>query len=803
MTETLHEPQTESPPVGPWIGERVPRFEDERLLRGRGQFVDDFDDSRVLHVAVGRCPYPHASILDIDMSEALAVAGVEQILAGREVAARTQPLSVLRPLPDVPRLPFRALAVDRALYEGHPVVSVAATSRAIAEDALELVDIEYEPLPHVVDAEAALEPTAPQIWDELDSNLVVHNPRIEGDVDGALSRADARVADRFAIGRVSALPMEGRAIQAGYSPGISTLDVMVSTQIPHMFRLQLAEALEFREADIRLRAPDVGGGFGLKLGMYPEDVVVCLHAIDLGCTVRWIEDRMEHFRASTHAREAVHRAELGMNRDGTIQGMRDRYIIDMGAYNSPFGPPMLSSLMFPGPYRVRDCEVDRRVVATNKTPVGAYRGYGQPESNFVREILVDRAARSLELDPVEVRRRNVLRPHEMPWTNAGGAVYDSGDYLRPLEKAIEAIDYERVRAEQRQRDGDSRRLGIGVASFVEMTGYPGSRFLGKHGAAYGAHESVTLRANRSGGIDLYTGVATFGQATETTFAQITASVVGISPDAVAVHAGDTLGTPYNVGSFASRTTIAGAGAILAAGNDLRAKVLRIASGFLDAPVDALDLLDGSVVVLGAPQRRMALADIAAEAISGHHLSANEDPGLESTRYFDPPASAFGNGTAAAIVEVDVATGIFEVLRFVIAHDCGQQVNPALVEGQLHGGLAQGFGAAFFEGLQYDQDTGQMLNGTMVDYLVPTAADLPSFEIHHADVPSPVTPLGIRGVGEAGTIPPGAAVANALCDALAPLRVEINRLPLTPESLWRAIEEAERRPHWGSDKGDQT
>ncbi|MCZ7528641.1 MAG: xanthine dehydrogenase family protein molybdopterin-binding subunit [Acidimicrobiia bacterium] len=789
MSDTTFERVATSVDTERWIGADVTRIEDERLLRAQGRFVDDIDPPGLLHMAVGRCPYPHARIDAIDPGRALELEGVVGVMIGSQVRARTRPLTVLRPLPDVPGLPFFAMADGIALYEGHAVVTVVATERAVAEDALELVEIDYEPLPHVVDVEDALDPGAPVLWEALESNLVVSTPRDRGDAEGALARADVRCGGRVRVGRVTGLPMEGRAVLAEYTPGLDTLRVWSSTQVPHLHRMQLADALGMPEERIRLAAPDVGGGFGLKLGLYPEDVLACLHAIDTRRPVKWVEDRMEHFRATTHAREALHDVEIGMTADGTITAMRDRYYVDMGAYNSPFGSPMLSSLMFPGPYRVKHCSIERNVVATNKTPVGAYRGYGQPESNFVRETLVDRAARRLGLDPVEVRRHNAIRPDEMPYESAGGAVYDSGDYRAALDAACERIGYDEFRRAAPARRDDGRRLGIGVACFVEMTGYPGSKFLGKHNAAYGAYESVTIRMNRSGGADLYTGIASFGQANETAFAQVCASVLGIHPYDVVVHAGDTEGTPHNVGAFASRTTIAGTGAVLGAAHEVRAKTLRVAGFLLGVAPEDLTITDAIVHPLDRPDDGIPLSRVAVSAISGHHLPDGEEPGLEATKYFDPPASAFGYGTAAAIVAVDERTGEFDVERFVLAHDCGRQVNPTLVEGQLHGGLAQGFGAALFEELRYDRETGQLLNGTMLDYLMPTAADLPHFELVHTDVASPVTPLGVRGVGEAGTIPPASAIANAICDALAPLPVEIDRLPITPERVWRAIRRA--------------
>lgn len=775
-----------------WIGEPLPRKEDERLLRGDARFVDDMDFPGVLHMAVGRSPYPHALLGSVDTAGALAIPGVVAVLTGADVVRRSRPLGVLRPLPDMPELAFHAMAVGRVRFEGQPVVSVVATSRALAEDALEAVNIDYDPLPHVTDTVAALDVSAPVVWDHLGTNLAATHVRESGDPDARFRVAARIVKGRFRIGRITGLPMETRGVIADWSPGFRTLTVVSSTQVPHLLRMQLAECLDLPESVIRVIAPDVGGGFGVKLGIYPEDVLACLHSADLRRPVKWIEDRLEHFQSSTHAREAIHDAEISVTSEGELTALRDTYVIDMGAYNSPFGPPMLTSLMLPGPYRLVDARIERRIAITNKPPIGAYRGYGQPESNFVREVLIDRASHALGLDPVNVRRRNLLRSDELPFENVSGAIYDSGDYPAALERVVEAIDYDSA---DRTPRTPGRRVGLGVSVFLEMTGYAGSRALGRSGARFGAYESVTLRANRDGGVELFTGVPAFGQGHETAFAQICASVLGISPDSVIVRSGDTLGTPYNVGGFASRTMIAGSGAILGAANQLLAKTLRIAGHLLDVEPSDLEVVDGVVRRRGEDEDGVTFAEIVRHAYSAHRLPAGESPGLESTAYFDPPASAFGSGAAATRVEVDPLTGEYEVVRFVLSHDCGRQINPLVVEGQIRGGLVQGYSASVFEELSYDLESGGLSNGTMANYLVPTAADVPPFELLHSDVPSPVTPFGVRGVGEAGTIPVASALANAICDALFPLQIELDRIPLTAERVWHAIEEAKTRDIW--------
>jgi carbon-monoxide dehydrogenase large subunit len=773
-------------PRGRVIGTSVPRKEDPRLLRGDAQFTDDVEPARTVYMAVARCPYPHARIGAIDTSAALALAGVLQVLTADDIRDSTGPLTVLRPVPGAPALPYRALADGIATHEGQPVVSVVATSRHVAEDALELIDIDYEPLPHVVDSVRAIEPSAPVLHPEmLESNVLATQVDRRGEPEQRMAEAAHVVSGRFRINRVTPLPMEPRAVLAQWRPGARMLTVHCSTQVPHLIRKQLAETLRLDESEIRAVASDVGGGFGQKLGVFPEDVLACVHAMALRRPVKWTEDRGEHFRGSTHARESVHDYSIGADASGRIVAMVNRYLTDLGGWNSPFGSAQLSSVVFNGPYDVHDGMVERRVVLTNKTPVGAYRGYGQPEVNFAYERLMDRLARVVGVDPVELRAQNMVTSAQMPWENPTGAVYDSGDYERCLRMAAEAVGWSAHAASPRTPRADGRIVGIGFSSFVERTGYASARFLAKRGSQFGAHESITLRANRSGGVDVYTGVSTMGQSSETAFAQVLAEVTGIAYDRIRVHSGDTASSPLNTGAFASRTMIAAGGALRDAGEELAAKIRRLAAFVLDCTLDEVRI-DGRVVRLEDGSAEVELADVFRRAITGQGIPEGEDPGLEATAHFEPLDAAYSFGTAAAVVAVDPETGEFDVERFVMVHDSGTVVNPVVVEGQVRGALMQGFGAALAEELRYDEGTGQLINGSMMDYFVPTAADATPVELLHTEIPSPVTPFGIRGVGEVGTIPPGAAIANAVCDALEEWNVDLTSLPITPESIWRAL-----------------
>jgi carbon-monoxide dehydrogenase large subunit len=772
------------------IGAPIKRREDERLLRGAGHFLDDSDDRWMLHVAIARAPYPHARVQAIDASAAREMPGVEAVLLGSEVATRAEPISILRPFPGLKAPLYHVMANGVTHFEGQAVVAIAARDRYLAEDAIEQVVIDYEPLPHVVDAETAAAPGAPLLHPELGSNVLAENMTEGGDAAAATEASKAKVSGRFQIGRVAGLPIETRGTLARYDIGSGGFEIVSSTQSPHLLRSQLALCLRKDESDIRVMAGAVGGSFGNKLGVYPEDVIVCLLAMDTGRPVKWVEDRIEHFRSCVHGREATHNATLASGPDGLLSALQDDYMIDIGAYNGPFGPSVMTSVTLPGPYRIANYHARRRVVVTNKVPMGAYRGYGPPESTFVREVLLDRLARQLGIDAAEIRRRNLLGQKDMPFRSASGAVYDSGDYQGCFALALRRVDYKALRARQKKQNGHGRRFGIGLACYVEHAGYS-SALLGGSGVRFGAYESVTLRMDRSGRAIVSTGIPGFGQGTETAYAQLCANELGLDPERVIVQGGDTQGTPQSVGAFGSRATLAGGGAIIKAAAEVRRKILRLAAYQLELSPDDLELADGEVRSkdLG---KTVPLAAVCEIAILGHSLPQGEDPGLEATAYWDQTATSFGFGTAVVVAQVDPRSGEFELERFILAHDCGRRLNPTLVEGQIHGGIAQGLGATMMEQIVYDPDSGQLVNGSMADYMVPTAADLPHFELEHTESPSPVTPHGIKGVGESGVIGAAAAVANAVCDALAPYGVQLHHIPITPEGVWRALREAKAK-----------
>ena len=774
------------------IGVNMLRKEDERLLQGAGRFVDDCDDPRMVHLAIGRCPYPHARIKSIDVEAARAMPGVFAILTGADIRARPEPISVLRPLPGLLRHSYYAMAQDVARFEGEPVVAVAARDRYVAEDALEQIIIDYEPLPHVVDAERAAAADAPILHPELGTNVVVDNTLDAGDPTPLLEAADVVVEDRFQLGRVLGLPIETRGVVARYDRAAGMLDVVTSNQSPHLTRSQLAQSLRMPESQIRLSAGTIGGSFGNKLGLYPEEIIASLFAIDTGRPVKWIEDRMEHFRATVHGRESTHRIKIGASKDGTLIALDDDYFIDIGAYNGPWGPSVLASVTMPGPYNFSGFRARRRVVVTNKVPMGAYRGYGPPESNFVREVLIDRIARKLGMDPAELRKKNMVRKEQMPFTSKSGAIYDSGDYSRCLDLALDKLGYK----EQRQRQAEARKqgrlVGIGMSCYVEHAGYSAASISRHTGRRFGTFESVTIRLDMSGQATVFTGIPNFGQSLETAFTQLAASGLGLSPSQVVVKPGDTLGTPQSVGAFGSRGTLAGAGAISKAAGEIRAKILRLAAHELRVSLESLDINDGIITSHEDKSIQLPVSEIAEMAILGMDLPQGDEPGLEATAYWTQPGPSFGFGAVVAMVEVDPKSGEFKLERFIVAHDCGTMLNPMLVEGQVAGGICQGLGATLMENIIYDPDSGQLVNGSMVDYMVMTAADMPKFELAHLESPSPVTPFGIKGVGESGVIGAAGAVANAVSDALSPYGIEINRIPILPETIWRALRAAEKK-----------
>jgi CO/xanthine dehydrogenase Mo-binding subunit len=678
-----------------------------------------------------------------------------------------------------------ALASGKVRYVGEPVAVVVAIDRYAAEDALERIRVDYQELPAVVDAARALEPGAPQVHDDLDSNLAARTVQTIGDVEPALRAADLVVRERLTISRGGGAMIETRGLVAAWDARARKLQVWASTQAPHLIRRVLAQMLGMADHEIRVAVPEVGGGFGAKLVCYPEDVLIPWLARRLGRPVKWVEDRREDLLSTVQEREQYHEVEVAARRDGTLLALRDRFVCDAGAY-TPWGTvvPTLTATTL-GPYKYPAYLVESLAVYTNRVPVSVIRGAGRPQAAFLFERAMDRVAEALGLDPAEVRRRNFIQPHEFPYRL--GLIYrdgtemtiDNGDYPAGLERALTLANYAGFPARRRAARPAGRYLGIGIACNVEGTGL-------------GPFESARLRVDPWGKVHLVTGACPQGQAHETTLAQVVADELGVSVDDVAVTTGDTDAIGFGIGTFASRTGAVASGAAVGACRIVREKAAAAAAHLLEAAREDLVYAQGRIHVRGAPSRGVTLGEVAAflAGIPGRALPADVEAGLQATHHFRPAGLTYSNGTAVAVVEVDIETGAVRIDRLCAVHDCGRLINPTVVDGQIQGGMLHGVSNTFYEDVPYSAE-GQPLAATFMDYLIPTAAEAPPVEIAHLETPSPLNPAGVKGAGEGGAIFTPAALAAAMEDALRPLGVRITSLPLSPERLRRLIAEAQK------------
>jgi aerobic carbon-monoxide dehydrogenase large subunit len=774
------------------VGRPLLRREDRRQLTGGGQFIADLELPRMLHAAFIRSERAHARIRSVDLSQAAAAPGVALALSGADL------LRLLPPVPDTqlslpgkwtslvqhefhnPQQPL--LAHDKVRHVGEAIAVIVAESRYAAEDAVALATVELYPLPAVVDAEAALAAGATIIHDALKTNLLGAFSVAKGDTDAVMARAPHSLQRRFHHHRYAAMPIECRGVAALHDQRTDSVTIWSATQIVHWVRREAAAILGLPEARVRCLALDVGGGFGVKGHVYPEDLLVPFLARRLGRPVRWIEDRHEHFLCSAHSRDQLHDVEVGFDDDGHILALRDDFIVDCGAWN-PIGAgvPYNTAAHLTGPYKIEHLAVSARTAATNKVPNSAYRGAGRPEAVFAMERIIDMVAWSLRLEPAEVRRRNMIRADEMPYRagipyrDGEPIVYDSGDYPDGLAQALEAIGgVDAFRRRQRQARQAGRHLGLGIGCYVEGTGV-------------GPFEGATVRIDPSGKVYVASGACAQGQGMETIFAQVVADLWKVAPEDVLISLADTAAIPIGFGTIASRSTVTLSAAIHEASEGLRRKAFAIAANLLEcAPAD-LELRDSGVGVVGVPGAVISLARLAQAARPGwdHSRPPGVEAGLEATRYWEPPTVTWSYAAHVAIVEVDPETGHIKIDKYVIAHDCGTVVNPLLVEGQLAGGTAQGIGGILLEEIGYDAD-GQLLTGSLTDYLVPTASDIPDMQMIHQHSPSPLNPLGVKGVGEGGAVAPPAAITNAICDALSMFGVEFNATPITPERVVQAV-----------------
>ena len=762
--------------------ERVP------LLRGEGRFVDDIRLPGTAHVAFARSVHARARIVSIDVDAARSAPGVIAVLTGRDLQGHVRPISArLEPGgSDLYRqTDWHPVAVAEVRYVGEIVAAVVAADRYRAEDAAELVEVVYDPLPAVVDLETARADDTPPVHAEIGDNVLFHTRRVvEGDGD-PFEHAPVRVQVACRHPRLAGLSIEGSGALASFDPATSELEIWSSTQSPHLIRDGLSHCLDMPESRLRVIAPDVGGAFGPKLQLFPEEIVVAHAARELARPVKWIQDRLEHLQASFHARDVHIEAELAADRDGRILGLRARALCNAGAYSSF---PLTCSLEaqtigigLTGPYRVPYYAYEGYAIATNKYPSGAYRGVGFPLCPLVTETLLDRVAHRIGEDPAEVRRRNLIRADELPMRNPGGALYDSGDYHRLLETALERVEYPALRRRQRRSSSGSLRLGVGIACFIELTAMNRTVFRARGMTHIPGFDSALIRVGRGGSIEAYVSTPSQGQSQRTTFARILADALGITPDEVRIVLGDTRVTPYGSGTFASRSLVSGGGALLKAAQKLRERLCELAAILWQLDAGEVEFADGAVRSRHDPDRRLSIAEMGEIVHSAHHqFPPGWEPGLETRASYDPPGVPVSCATHVAVVEVDTRSGSVRFERYVVAEDCGPVVDEAVVDGQVRGAVAQAIGSVLLEEVRYDND-GQHVSATLQDYLVPGIFDVPDIEICHAHTPSPFSEGGYKGIAESGTIGGPAAIVNAIADALGtqPTSVE---LPLTPERV---------------------
>ncbi len=769
-----------------FIGERLKRREDPRLLSGAATYIDDLHLPGMRHAAILRSPHAHARIIAIDTSAARAIAGVRGVFTGDDLDD-LGPVPCAIPLERKPRHPV--LARGRVRFVGEPVAVVVADTSAGARDALDLIHAEYEPLAAVLDPEKSVAPDAPIVHEELGGNVALTTTLASPAVEEAMRAADRIVSLRIVNQRVAALPIEPRGVVARFNRGSGQLTVWSSTQMPHLLRSYLAGMLSVPENRLAVIAPEVGGGFGCKGNVHAEEALIPWLAMKLGYPVKWIEERRENLAATVHGRDIVTFLDAAVKRDGTILALRARAFSDVGAYLQFFTPiiAMQPMPMLTGVYRIGALAFEHRSVFTNKMTTDAYRGAGKPEACHAIECMIDEIAATLEIDPAEIRRRSFVPAGAFPYRNAGGMVYDSGNYGATLDKALELLDYAGERRRQAEMLRASRYRGIGIASYVEASGTAPSS---KMPPGMGGWESATVRIEPDGGVTVLTGVSPHGQGQETSFAQLVADQLGVTPADVSVEHGDTSMVQYGIGTFGSRGTSLGGTALLMAIEKLKAKLRGIAAALTGWPESAMRFADRAISLADDPASSIPMARVIDAAYGFRQPLPGIEPGLTATASFDPPGLTCPFGTHVAVVEVDVETGLVEILRYIAVDDCGAVINPLLVAGQVHGGVVQGIGQALYEQIVYD-DSGQLLTATLMDYAAPRASMLPPFELGSTVTPTAINPLGLKGIGQAGPVASTPCIVNAAVDALRPLGVRHIDLPLTPERVWRAIQAARK------------
>ncbi|MBM3835658.1 MAG: xanthine dehydrogenase family protein molybdopterin-binding subunit [Verrucomicrobia bacterium] len=768
-----------------YFGKPIKRVEDPRLIKGIATYVDDIKLAGMLHATVLRSPYAHAKVLGIKTDAAKALAGVAGVFTGADVNAKCGLLPCASPMPDQKAPKHTVLAGDRVYYAGHPVAIVVATNRYIAQDALDLIEVDYDALPVVSNPEKAIEADSPLTHPELGSNVSFTWSLANGNLEEAFQKADRVIKQRMVHQRLIPMAIEPRGCVAQFSQADGTLTLWTSTQIPHLVRTLLPGMVGVPENKMRIVAPEVGGGFGSKLNLYVEEALCSHLSMRLGVPIKWIESRRENAMATIHGRDQIGDYEVAFQKDGTVLAIKSRTIADVGAYLQLLTPaiPTLTGLMLTGCYKFKAMRMDVTGVYTHKMSTDAYRGAGRPEATFVIERVMDLIAADLGMDPVKVRLRNFPKRSEFPFDTATGLTYDSGNYQGALRKAQQVGGWDALVKQREQARQAGKLFGIGLSTYVEICALGPSKIMAAGGWEWGC-----VRIEMSAKVTVITGATPHGQGQETSFAQIVADELGVPMEDVVVLRGDTASAHYGRDTYGSRATALGGTALIMCVQKIVAKATKLAAHLLKSKPANIVFRDGKFFVKGKPKNSLGWRVLAQEAYVAKNLPRDFEPGLEASSFFEPKNCTFPFGTHIVAVEVDRDTGEVEVVKYVAVDDCGHQVNPLLIEGQVQGGIAHSLGQVLFERAVYDEN-GQLLTGEFMDYPLARAKDIPRYIMDSTITPSPSNPMGIKGCGEAGTIGATPAIANAVCDALSPLGIKHLDLPLLPEKIWRAISEA--------------
>jgi aerobic carbon-monoxide dehydrogenase large subunit len=771
-----------------YIGKPLKRKEDPRLIQGIGHYVDDLNLAGMHYAAFLRSPYAHAKIRSVDLSKARRAPGVVLALSGADIDGAIQPVPCAAQIPDMKPAPRPVLARDRVLFVGELVAAVVASDRYAARDALDLIEVDYEALTPIVNPEKAIAKGAVPLHAGQKDNIAFKWELEGGDLKAAFKAADKVIKQRIVNQRLIPVPIETRGVLADYKAGEGQLTVWSSTQIPHLLRTQIASMLNFPETLVHVVTPEVGGGFGTKLNVYPEEALVAYLAIQLGKPVKWSESRRENFQATIHGRDQIDDIEVAVKRDGTVLGLRCRVIADLGAYYQLLTPliPTLTGLMMTGCYRIPAARMEITGVFTNKMATDAYRGAGRPEATYLIERVMDLVAAELKKDPIEVRRKNFPQPKDFPFATPTGLIYDSGDYQKALDLALKVADYKKLRQEQAKLRKQGRHMGIGVSTYVEICGMGPSSAM-----PAGGWESATVRVEPTGRVSVMTGSSPHGQGQETTFAQMGADILGIDPSQVQVVHGDTSIVPYGIGTFGSRATAVGGTAVYKSLQKVKEKMSRIAAHIVGSDPERMVFADGRISAKESAKKSVPFGQAVSAAYVAKTLPAEMEPGLEATTFFEPTNFTYPFGTHICVVELDAETGDVKLVRYVAVDDCGNVINPLLVEGQVQGGIVQSVGQALLEEAVYDEQ-GQLITGELMDYALPRASDMCWIETERTVTPTPVNPMGVKGVGEAGTIGATPALAGAVADALAPFGIHHVDMPFKREKLWHLMHTNGRR-----------